>query len=389
MSGLWLVAQREIITRGRTKAFVIGLVVSAVLVAALAFLPRLFSGPDSYTVGLVGAQSQALQPALTGQAPTGTAKEVTIAVREFPDEAAASDAVNTGDVDAAVVDGRRVLADGEVDRELGLLLESAHQTVQTQSQLADAGLDPAKVAQAMRVAPLEQVSVGADARYAGVRVGIASLLVMVLFFLLIYSSMYVAMGVIEEKGSRIVEILLTSIRPWQLLGGKILGLGTLALANLVVIILAGLGAAVATGFVAELPPGMTGIVISTLFWFILGYAFFAALAAALGSLVSRQEDANSVLTPMTMLMTITYLVAYFSAVQPSSAVARILSLVPPFSSMVMPVRMAGGEVLAWEIATGAALMLLATAGTLLLGARIYQRAVLRTGARVKLSEAVR
>ncbi|MEU0479943.1 ABC transporter permease [Streptosporangium sp. NPDC006013] len=384
MSGLWLVAQREIITRGRTKAFVIGLVVSAVLVGALAFLPKLFSGPDSYTVGLVGPQSQALQPVLTG-----TAKDVTIAVREFPDEAAASDAVNAGDVDAAVVDGRRVLADGEVDRELGLLLENAHQTVQTQGQLADAGLDAAKVAQAMQVAPLEQVSVGADARYASVRVGIASLLVMVLFFLLIYSSMYVAMGVIEEKGSRIVEILLTSIRPWQLLGGKILGLGTLALANLVVIIVAGLGAAMATGFVAELPPGMTGIVISTLFWFILGYAFFAALAAALGSLVSRQEDANSVLTPMTMLMTITYLVAYFAAVQPSSAVARILSMVPPFSSMVMPVRMAGGEVLAWEIATGAALMLLATVGTLLLGARIYQRAVLRTGARVKLSEAVR
>ncbi|WP_326636550.1 ABC transporter permease [Streptosporangium sp. NBC_01755] len=384
MSGLWLVARREIITRGRTKAFVIGLVVSAVLVAALAFLPKLFSGPDSYTVGLVGAQSQVLRPALTG-----TAKDVTITVREFPDEAAASGAVNAGDVDAAVVDGRRLLADGEVDRELGLLLENAHRAAQTQRQLADAGLDPAKVAQAMRVTPLETVSVGADARYAGVRVGIASLLVMALFFLIIYSSMYVAMGVIEEKGSRIVEILLTSIRPWQLLGGKIVGLGALALANLVVIIVAGLGAAAATGFAADLPPGMTGIVISTLFWFILGYAFFAALAAALGSLVSRQEEANSVLTPMTMLMMITYVVAYFAAVQPGSAVARILSLVPPFSSMVMPVRMAGGEVLAWEIVVAAVLMLLATVGTLLLGARIYQRAVLRTGARVKLSEVVR
>lgn len=384
MNGLWLVARREIVTRGRTKAFVIGLVVSAVLVAALAFLPKLFSGPDSYTVGLTGAQSQALGPALTA-----AAKDTKLTIREFPDETSASGAVTAGDVDAAVVDGRRVLADGEVDDELGLLLETANQTVQTQRQLSEAGLDPAKVAAAMRVAPLEQVSVGADARYAGVRVGIASLLVMVLFFLLIYSSMYVAMGVVEEKGSRIVEILLTSVRPWQLLGGKIVGLGALALANMVVIIVAGLGAAAATGLAADLPPGMTGIVVSALFWFILGYAFFAAMAAALGSLVSRQEDANSVLTPMTMLMMITYLVAYFAAVQPNSPVARILSLVPPFSSMVMPVRMAGGEVLVWEIAVAAVLMLLATAGTLMLGARIYSRAVLRTGARVKLSEAVR
>lgn len=336
MNGLWLVARREIVTRGRTKAFVIGLVISAVLVAALAFLPKLFSGPDSYTVGLAGPQSQSLGPALTG-----AAKDVKLTIREFPDETAASGAVTAGDVDAAVVDGRRVLADGEVDRELGLLLETANQAAQTQRQLSEAGLDPAKVAAAMRVAPLEQVSVGADARYAGVRIGIASLLVMVLFFLLIYSSMYVAMGVVEEKGSRIVEILLTSVRPWQLLGGKIVGLGALALANMVVIIVAGLGAAAATGLAADLPPGMTGIVVSALFWFVLGYAFFAAMAAALGSLVSRQEDANSVLTPMTMLMMVAYLVAYFAAVQPNSPVSRILSLVPPFSSMVMPVRMAG------------------------------------------------
>ncbi|GAA2989253.1 ABC transporter permease [Streptosporangium longisporum] len=384
MNGLWLVARREIVTRARTKAFVISLVVSAVLVAAVAYLPTLFSGPDSYTVGLAGTQSQALRPALTG-----TAEDMKITVRDLPDEKAARAALTTGDLDAAVVDGRRVLADGEVDRELGLLLENANKTVQTQRQLADAGLDPAKVTQAMQVAPLEQVSVGADARYAGVRTGIASLLVMVLFFLLIYSSMYVAMGVVEEKGSRIVEILLTSVRPWQLLGGKIVGLGALALANLVVIIVAGLGAAAATGLAADLPPGMTGIVLSALFWFVLGYAFFAALAAALGSLVSRQEDANSVLTPMTMLMMVTYLVAYYAAVQPNGPVARILSLVPPFSSMVMPVRMAGGQVLAWEIAVAAVLMLLATVGTLMLGARIYRRAVLRTGGRVKLSEAMR
>ncbi|WP_371780326.1 ABC transporter permease [Streptosporangium subroseum] len=382
MSSLWLVAQREIVTRGRTKAFVISLLVSALLVAALTFLPQFFAGPDSYTVGVTGSQS--LQSALTQ-----TAKDVEITVRQFPDEAAASKAVLDGDVDAALVADRRVLADGEVDRELGLLLENAHQAAQVQRQLADAGLDPAKVAQAMRVTPLEQVSVGADTRYSGVRIAIASLLVMVLFFLLVYSSVYVAMGVVEEKGSRIVEILLTSIRPWQLLGGKIVGLGVLALVNLVAIIVAGLGAAAATGLAADLPPGMAGIVISALFWFILGYGFFAAMAAALGSLVSRQEDVSSVLTPMTMLMTATYLVAYYAAVDPSGPVARILSLVPPFSSMVMPVRMAGGAVAAWEIALAAVLMLLATAGTLALGSRIYQRAVLRTGARVKLSEVVR
>ncbi|GIH90075.1 ABC transporter permease [Planobispora siamensis] len=382
MSGLWLVARREIATRGRTKAFVIGLVISALLVGALAFLPRLFSGPDSYTVGFVG--SSTLQPALTG-----ADKDVTITTKPFADEAAARKAVLDGEVDAVVVDDRRVLADGEVDRELGLLLEGAHQTAQAGKQLAAAGLDAAKVAEAMRVAPLEQVSVGADTRYAGARTGIATLLVMLLFFQLLQPSMYVAMGVVEEKGSRIVEILLTSIRPWQLLGGKIVGLGALALLNLVVVIVAGLGAATISGFTSDMPPGIGGVVVSTLFWFVLGYAFFATLAAALGSLVSRQEEVSSVLTPMMMLIMAAYFVSYFAAIEPGNSVARILSLIPPFSSMVMPVRTAAGEVPLWEMGVAAALMIVATGAVLILGARIYERAILRTGARVKLSEVVR
>ncbi|GGL36067.1 ABC transporter permease [Planomonospora parontospora] len=382
MSGLWLVAWREIVTRGRTKGFIAGLVVSAVLVGAFAFLPKVFDGPDSYTVGVVG--SSALQPALTG-----AAGETEVTTRPFADEAAARQAVLDGDVDAAVVDDRRVLADGEVDRELGALLESAHRTVQTQKQLTDAGLDPAKVGQAMQVAPLEQVSVGADTRYAAARTGIATIVVFVLFFLIFQSAMFVAMGVVEEKGSRIVEILLTSIRPWQLLGGKVLGLGVLALANLVVIMVVGLGAAAATGFAVDLPPGMAGIVLGTLFWFLLGYAFFSVMAAALSSLVSRQEEVSSVLTPLQMLIMVSYFAAFFATMDPGTTLARVMSLVPPFSSMVMPVRMAGGEVPLWEIGLAAALMLVATAGMLAVGARIYERAVLRTGARVKLAEVVR
>ncbi|GGK74082.1 ABC transporter permease [Planomonospora parontospora subsp. parontospora] len=382
MNGLWLVARREIVTRGRTKGFIAGLVVSAVLVGAFAFLPKVFDGPDSYAVGVVG--SSALQPALTS-----TAGETEVTTRPFADEAAARKAVLDGDVDAAVVDDRRVLADGEVDRELGALLESAHRTAQTQKQLADAGLDPAKVGQAMQVAPLEQVSVGADTRYAAARTGIATIVVFVLFFLIFQSAMFVAMGVVEEKGSRIVEILLTSIRPWQLLGGKVLGLGVLALANLVVIMVVGLGAAAATGFAVDLPPGMAGIVLGTLFWFLLGYAFFSVLAAALSSLVSRQEEVSSVLTPLQMLVMVSYFVAFFATMEPGTALARVMSLIPPFSSMVMPVRMAGGEVPLWEIGVAAALMLVATAGMLAVGARIYERAVLRTGARVKLTEVVR
>jgi ABC-2 type transport system permease protein len=331
------------------------------LIAALASVPELLGGPDTYDVGVAGKAPAAVEQ---------------VTYRTYPDEAAARAAVLAGDVDAAVIDDRTVLADGELDAKLGLLLDGAHR----EAQIRAAGVT---------LTSLAVRSIGADARYQGVRTGIATLLVMVLFFLLIYSSIYVAMGVVEEKGSRIVEILLTSLRPWQLLGGKIVGLGALGLINLGVIIAVGLGAAYANGLAEDLPPGIGGIVAGAVVWFILGYVFFSALSAAFGSLVSRQEELNSVLMPMTMLMTLTYLVAYLAIVEPMGTVARVLSLVPPFSSMVMPVRMAAAGVAPWEIAVAVVLMVVATAAVLLGGARVYERAVLRTGARVKLREAVR
>jgi ABC-2 type transport system permease protein len=384
MSNVWLVARREISVRARTKSFLIGLVISALMVAALALLPKLFAGNDSYTVGVVG--SAAIEPAATALA---KAEQVELTFEKLPDEAAARAAVTEGELDAAVVDGTRLLANGEVSAQLGVLLQSGHRTVQTEERLRAAGLDPARVTEALRVPPLSEVSVSTVPGDAGVRAGIATLIVLVLFFLLISSVTGVAMGVVEEKGSRIVELLLTSIRPWQLLGGKILGLGVLGLVNLLVVIVSGLGAAMATGLAADLPPGIIGIALGVVAWFLLGYAFFATLAAAFGALVSRQEDVGSVLTPLTTVLTATYLVAFYAVSDPSGAVARTLSLIPPFSSMVMPIRMAVGEVQLWELALAGFLMAAAVIVVLLIGARVYQRAVLRTGARVRLREVMR
>jgi ABC-2 type transport system permease protein len=134
---------------------------------------------------------------------------------------------------------------------------------------------------------------------------------------------------------------------------------------------------------------MVGIVAGVLLWFVLGYAFFATLAAALSSLVSRQEEVGNVMTPLTMLIMASYFVAFYATNDPTGTVATIVSFVPPFSSMVMPVRMAATEVPMWEVGVSVVLMALAVVGTLTFGAKVYERAVLRTGARVKLGEVLR
>ncbi|MGW0805004.1 ABC transporter permease [Nonomuraea sp. NPDC002799] len=367
MNGLMLVARRELSTQVRTKAFLIGLLVMAVLVAVVPFAPKVFDGPDIYQLGTVNSQQLPLQAA---------APDAQFEWRSFRDEAAAKAAVLAGDVDAVLIDGVKVITDGEIETELGVIMQS----VNREAKLGAAGVS---------IPPLRMESVGADTRYQAARTGIAVVLVLLLFMLLISQVMMVAMGVVEEKGSRIVEILLSTLRPWQLLGGKILGLGALGLINLVTILVVGLSSALVSGLAADFPPGMPGLVAGVLVWFVLGYAFFATLSAAFGSLVSRQEEVGSVLSPLTMLIMITYFIAFYATSEPTGTLATVMSYIPPFSAMIMPVRSAASEVPLWQVGASMGAMVLGVLLVLSFGAKVYERAVLRTGARLKLGDVLR
>ncbi|MBX6383170.1 MAG: ABC transporter permease [Microbispora sp.] len=368
MNGVLLVAGREIRTRVRTKGFIIGLAVTVVLIAGITLLPKLLGGADSYTVGLVSSHRLRVPAAQEGGAPS-------IEWKEYADEAAARRAVLDEDVDAVLVGDTRVLSKGTFDERLGLLLQSAHR----EAQISAAGV---------RIMPLSMEPIGADARYRETRANVAFVLVLILFMLMVQTPTMVAMGVAEEKGSRIVEILLTSVRPWQLLGGKVIGLGAIGLISLVVVLAAGLTTAFASGLAADFPPGLAGIVAGVVVWFVLGYAFFAVLAAMLGSLVSRQEEVGPVLTPVTTTMFVVYGLATYATREPTGLVSTIASFVPPFSAMVMPVRAAAADIPVWQVVISTVVMAAAVAGMVRFAGYIYQRAVLRTGARVRLREVI-
>lgn len=367
LNTVWLVARREVSVTTRSRSFKIGLFVTALLVAAVSIVPTLVNGPDTYKVGLVNSQRLPMERA----APDAKWEWTT-----YPDRTAAAKAVLDGDVDVALVNGATLLSDGEIDSKLGVLLQS----VNREAKLGAAGVS---------VPPLTVESVGADTRYQSARTGIAFVFVVVLFGLIMQSATAVSTGVVEEKGSRIVEILLASVRPWQLLTGKVLGMGLIGLINMGVVLVTGIVGATASGLISDFPPGMPGIIASVLFWFVLGYAFFAIFAATLGSLVSRQEDAQSVLGPMMLTIMATYGLAFYSAGNPTSTLATVISFIPPFSSMVMPVRMAAAGVPLWEVGLAWLLMALAVVAMAALGARIYERAVTRTGTRIKLFSVLR
>ena len=377
-----LVAGREISTRIRDRTFIASSVLMIVLIlGVLVFQVVVNSGDDTRRVGVVGDPGQ-LGTAIEAQA---GALGVGVEVVPLDTGDAARAAVESEDVDAALLDGTGTapqLVVREPDGTLEALVSGAVSSVALGQVLAGAGVDAAGLPQ-LTVTALDD-----DTAADGQRTAVAIVGVLVLYSLLILFAQFVAQGVVEEKSSRVVELLLATMRPWQLLAGKILGLGVLGLGQIAVIAAVGTGGALAFD-VVELPGELVGTVLWLLFWFVLGYALFASLFAVAASLVSRQEDLGSVLTPASLVLVAGFIVALQAASDPESTLAVVTSYVPGLSPMVMPVRQAAGDVALWEVAVAVLLMLVAIALVVRLGGRVYSGALLRTSGRTKLKEALR
>jgi ABC-2 type transport system permease protein len=194
------------------------------------------------------------------------------------------------------------------------------------------------------------------------------------------------MGVVEEKSSRVVELLLSTVRPLQLLWGKILGIGAVGILQLAAYGAAGVGTGLATGMLT-----VTGTAISvfagTLGWFVLGFAFFAVLYAAGGSMVSRQEDVNSTTMPLLLLIVAMFVAAINSVGDAESTLSNVLSWIPPFSAIMMPLRIAAGVAPLYQIVGTALIMAATTAALAVVASKIYQRSILRIGKTVTWKEA--
>jgi ABC-2 type transport system permease protein len=376
-----LVAAREVSSRIRDKNFVISsVVILLLLLGTMAFQVVVSSGEDTSRVA-VAADDGRIGPAVEAQ---GEAVGVDVEVVDVPDEAAARDAVETEEVDAALVDGtgpapELLLVDR--DPTLEAVVGGAVSGLAVSDRLLEAGVDLQSLPE-VAVTP-----VGDEGEDDGQRVVVAIMGVVVLYGLLILFAQFVAQGVVEEKASRVVELLLATMRPWQLLAGKILGLGLLGLAQIVLIAAIGVGGAIAFDLV-DIPGELVGTAVSVVVWFVLGYAFYAAIFAVAASLVSRQEDLSTVVMPTTLVLIGAFVVGIQASADPGGALARITSYVPGLSPLVMPVRQAAGDVAAWEIALAVVLMLVAIALIVRLGGRVYAGALLRTGGKLKIREAL-
>ncbi len=381
-----LVAHREFSERIRTRALQISTLVTVLIVAAIGLAAGFLSddGPETFTVGVQGAQAG--EPVRIAEAAraAGPAFDARITVKRFTDAASARTAARDGDVDAAIV-GEEVLSEDSLPAELDGALQTATRQVRAAEALRGEGVDAATAQRALSPPALHVRTLGADDEG---RRGIAFVASLLLYLQLIVFGLAVASGVVEEKSSRVVEILLAAVPGRALLAGKILGIGVVGLLQLALTAVVGLLAAALSGAI-ELDTDHAGVLAVVLVWFVLGYLLYAALYAVTGVIVSRQEDMSSTSTPITMILVVGYLVALPVLEDPHSSLAVITSLLPLTSPIVMPVRAVVGDAGAMEIAASLGLLVLAIGLLIPLAARIYEGSVLRMGKPLKMREALR
>lgn len=380
----WLVAVREMRERSRSRAFRVSILLMVLAVAAMIVLPALLiSTQQTRAVGLTGAIPTGLPINIDAQA---DAVGASARVFRYGGVAAGQQALRRGDVDVLVVDGRRLEWPRRADEKLKTVVTAAIQLVAVRERAAAAGIDPDRLV--TLIAPVQVINIE-HSSVAGRTAGDETATVVMTGLLLLTISVYgglVLSGVVEEKASRVVEVLLARIPARSLLTGKILGIGLLGLAQVAVTAVAALVAVRAVGTL-EVPTVRGAVLAWTVVWFVLGYALYATLFGALGSLASRPEDAQSVAGPAMMVLVASYFAAFTMIAHADSAAARAISFIPTVAPLFMPGRIALGAAAWWEPVVAVAVTLVAVVVLLRLGGRLYAHAILHGGPTLSLRDA--
>ncbi|WP_432499310.1 ABC transporter permease [Kineococcus gypseus] len=393
VQGQWrLVAEREVRERVRDKGFVFSTVLLLVIVLVAAFLPGLLSGgTERYEVAATGATAP-----LLAERP-GEPADVEVVVRTLADAPAAEAAVRAGDVEAAVLPAAgagaapgavEVVGERGVPGALAEVLTARVQVAQSLQLLQAAGVGAEEAARALAPVPPEQRLLDPDAvdplttQLLGLAFSVLFLQIVIIFG---YS---IAQSVVQEKQTRVVELLVTTVPVRQLLVGKIVGNGLLALAQIVLLVAVGLGGlAVADPDLLASLPSVPAAAVWFVVFFVVGFAMLSCLWAAAGAMASRLEDLQSTATPVQMLVMLPFF-ATFAANEPGT-LQTVLSYVPLSSPMVMPKRVLQGDV-GWAEPLLALLLIAATAALFVAVARrLYENSLLQTGRSLSLRSAWR
>jgi ABC-2 type transport system permease protein len=380
-----LVARREFVERARDRSFMISTAITVlVLMGFIIGSSLLRKGGTHFDLGIEGSASQ---PVVQKASIAAKTLGFSVTVRSFSTRQQAAAALRNGSVDAVLVDDSQVLVKQSGPDQLVALIQALSARERTQQALERTGVPPDRVQEALDVKPLPVQALEPVNEHRRQNAVVAFVGVLALYGQLFAYGYWVASGVVEEKSSRVIEVLLATIRPSQLLRGKILGIGVLGLCQMLLIGAAGLLAARAVGSL-QFPIGAVVAIGVVLLWFVMGYFFYATLFAVAGAIVPRQEDLQATITPLTIVIIASFFIGISSVQNPSSTLAEVASYLPFSAPLVMPTRMVLGQLSAWHGLVSAAISIGATFALIPIATKVYSRAVLRPG-RVRIREVLR
>jgi ABC-2 type transport system permease protein len=408
----WVIVRREYVERVRSRAFILGTAFTVVLFGLVLFLPRILGGGDEASpIGYLDAASDvaaaaeqldavsaAEEAGRTGGAPVPTVEMIPVADRDRGIEL-----IRSGDIDALLVDETNVVV--ENDNLFGSggvpgVVRQAARLVALEEVVAEAGISDDELSAVLGAGTLEVETL--DVEVDESRTVIAYAGMMLTYVALLLYGTWMLLGVTEEKSSRVVEIILSSVRPATLLAGKVIGIGLVALTQLGIVFLAigallavtgqgtpDVGAATGGAFeisLSDVPLGSMGML---LLWFVVGFSIYNVLYAAIGSLVSRVEDAQNANIPLSLLVVGSLILSFATLNDPDGPLAVVATYIPFSAPFAVPIRYALEAIEWWEVLLSLTVSVVVFILSVRAAGRIYEGAILRSGARVKIREAWR
>jgi ABC-2 type transport system permease protein len=414
VSKLGLIIKREYLERVRSKWFIIGTLLGPLLMAGLILAPAMavrYVSPQQRIIILDASSTPNLAPTITAKLEKRKINSFQIEQRTVMDDGELkqaqtqlNDEIRREKLSGYLLLPRNCLETGEVEYFsqnvsdfIGLnLMESATNSAILELRLANVGLDDEKVAQLTKPTEMKRnkLSDKGSQEDKGQNFVLAYILMMIIYTSTVLYGTTVMRGVIEEKQSRIVEVIISSVSPMQLMFGKVLGIGLVGLtqfsiwglfAAILPTVLAGL--AVTAGF--NLPGMPISLIIYFVLFFILGYFLYATLYVIVGSIVSNEQDANQAQLPVVMLLIFAIVFASVILRDPNGQVATILSLIPFFAPILMFLRITVLTPPFWQILTSLLILVATILGSVWLAGRIYRVGILMYGKRATPKEVLK
>ncbi|TCN27982.1 ABC-2 type transport system permease protein [Mesobacillus foraminis] len=399
MNNFFIILFHTYISKLKTKSFIVTTILTAAIMVGLTNMPRIIDffneGEENKKVAVIDESGQLFAP-LQEQV-KGVNKEITLARFEGSVTEAAEqveDGKFTAILQVELSEGNlpagTYKAMSMADTALAADLQTGLQQLKSVMASSQLNLTEAQLSQLYEPVAFEKEALEKEAKTEeelNQARGLVYVLLFVIYFSVIMYANMIAMEVATEKSSRVMEILISSVSPIKQMFAKILGIGLLSLTQLAVFLLAGYFsikqnlASMEGGFFeffgfGEVP---LGTIIYSVVFFILGYFLYATLAAFLGSLVSRIEDVQQMITPMTLLVVAGFMIAMFGLNQPEAPFVTVTSFIPFFTPMLMFLRVGMLNIPLWETALSFAILIGTIIFLAIFGARVYRGGVLMYG----------